>query len=194
VDLPRLLRHGRRIRTLGIDDGPFTRGSRSPVLVVGAVYGGDRFEGLLSTRVRQDGHNATERLIQMIDGSKFQAQLHLVLLDGVTLGGFNVVDLPALAGAVGLPCLAVMRRPPRPGAIRAALRNLPRAREREERMARAGPVHRAGELCFQACGLDPGVAAEALARVTFSGHVPECLRAAHLIASGIVTGESGRRA
>jgi endonuclease V-like protein UPF0215 family len=194
VTLARLLRHDKRIRTLGVDDGPFERGSRGQVLVVGAVYAGDQFEGLLSTRVRQDGHNATRRLIEMIAGSKFQPQLHLVLLDGITLGGFNVVDLPGLAAEIGVPCLAVTRRRPDQAAIRRALSRLPRSAARARLIDRAGAVSRAGRVYFQACGIDPELAALALERCTVSGNMPEALRAAHLIARGIVTGESGRRA
>jgi len=194
VDLADLLRRGRRIRTLGIDDGPFGRGARRDVLVVGAVYSAAEFEGLLSTRVRQDGHNATQRLIEMIAGSKFQPQLHLVMLDGITLGGFNVVDLPRLARAVGIPCVAIMRRQPDREAMRVALQHLSRPRARERIVARAGPVHRAAALCFQACGVDAAVGAQAIRASTRRGNVPECLRAAHLIARGIVIGESGRRA
>ena len=194
MDLGLLIRRGRRIRALGVDDGPFTRGSRAPVLVVGAVYAGERFEGLLSTRVRQDGFNATRRLVAMIAGSKFQPQLHLVLLDGIALGGFNVVDLPRLAQEIDLPCLAVMRRPPGREAIRSALGHLTRPALRERLMRRAGPVHRTGKLYYQAAGVEPDLAGRALLSCTYQGNVPECLRAAHLIASGIVSGQSGRRA
>jgi len=193
VSLTRLLRHDKRIRTLGVDDGPFRRGSRGPVLVVGAVFSGDQFEGLLSTRVRQDGFNATDRLIAMIVGSKFRPQLHVVMLDGITLGGFNVVDLPRLADVIEVPCVAVMRRPPGLEAIRRALRNLSRPGLRARLMARAGEVHEAGELCFQVAGLAPAVAADLLVRSTATGNVPQCLRAAHLIAGGVVLGESGHR-
>jgi len=194
VKLETLLRRGRRPRCLGIDDGPFTRGSRRDVLVVGAVYSAGEFEGLLSTRVRQDGANATARLIAMIAGSKFQAQLHLVLLDGITLGGFNVVDLPALAEATCLPCAAVMRVAPDLPRVHRALANLPGAARRLKLLARAGPIHRAGPLYFQCAGLEPQVAGRAILANVVRGAVPECLRGAHLIAAGIVTGQSGRRA
>lgn len=194
MKLETLLRRGRRLRCLGVDDGPFQRGSRREVLVVGAVYSSVDFEGLLSTRVRQDGANATARLIRMISGSKFQAQLHLVMLDGITLGGFNVVNLPQLARAVALPCAAVMRAPPDMGRVRRALANLPGADRRLRLMELAGPIHRAGELYFQCAGLEPAVMGAAILSNVAHGAVPECLRAAHLIAAGIVTGQSGRRA
>jgi uncharacterized protein len=194
MELMSLIRRGRRLRTIGVDDGPFEIGRRRDVLVVGAVYSAAQFEGLLTTHVRQDGFNATARLVEMLVGSKFHAQLHVVMLDGITLGGFNVVDLPGLSAATGLPCLAVMRRPPNQEAIERALAHLTGCERRRRLIERAGPIHPAGPLCFQAAGLDPDGAREILKWSAINGWVPECLRAAHLIASGVISGESGHRA
>jgi endonuclease V-like protein UPF0215 family len=179
---------------MGIDDGPFERGSRRDVLVVGAVYSAGQFEGLVSSRVRQDGFNATDRLIQMISGSKFQQQVHLVMTDGITMGGFNMVDLPRLQAAIEIPVVAVTRHRPDQRAINAALESLPRASLRRRIMKRAGPIHRAGSLFFQAVGVDPELAGRVIRSTVTCGRIPECLRAAHLIAGGVVMGESGRRA
>lgn len=185
---------GRTVRTIGFDDAPFRRGSRGQVGVAGVVCAGTRFEGLIWGRVRQDGWNATDVLVELLSGSKFLPQLHLVLLDGIAFGGFNVVDLPRLAAELGRPCLAVMRRPPDLVAVETALRHLPRAPARLRLLARAGPVHRAGGFVFQVQGTSPEAAAAALARVTDRGAVPEPLRLAHLIGAAVRTGESGRRA
>jgi endonuclease V-like protein UPF0215 family len=192
--LETLLRRGRRIRTLGVDDGPFLRGARADVLVVGAVYSAEQFEGLLSTKVRPDGFNSTDRLVRMIVGSKFHRQLHLLMLDGITLGGFNVVDLPALAATTGIPVVAVTRRRPNLAAVTAALARLSSVQRRERILRRAGPFHRVGSLSYQVAGLEPVLAGELIRRSVVQGLLPECLRAAHLIASGLVTGESGHRA
>jgi endonuclease V-like protein UPF0215 family len=183
----------RTLRAIGFDDAPFRRG-RGDVGVAGVVCAGTRFEGLVWGRVRQDGWNATEALIDLLARSKFLPQLHLVLLDGISLGGFNVVDLPRLAAAVARPCLAVMRRPPDLAAVEAALRRLPRPAARLELLRRAGPVHRLGGFVFQARGAAPAEAAAALARVTDRGVVPEPLRLAHLVGAAFRTGESSRRA
>ena len=185
---------GGKIRSVGIDDGPFVRGQRREVFVAGAVYSAGAFEGLLSTRVRQDGHNATDRLIAMLSGSKFLPQLHLCLLDGLTLGGFNVVDLPRLHAAVHLPCLAVTRKRPDMAAIEAALDNLSYPKKRRALMAKAGPFHQAKTFSFQVVGLDPGLALRAVEACVVHGNLPEALRAAHLITRGVVEGQSGNRA
>ena len=103
----------RRLRSIGFDDAPFERGSgRGLVPVAGVICAGTRFEGMVWGQVRRDGWNATDVLVSLLAGGKFLPQLHLVLLDGITLGGFNVVDLPALATRLRRPCIAVMRRPP----------------------------------------------------------------------------------
>ena len=185
---------GRTLRAIGFDDAPFRRGARALVGVAGVVCAGTRFEGLIWGRIRQDGWNATEVLLRLLSGSKFLPQLHLVLLDGIALGGFNVVDLPRLAAGLRRPCLAVMRRPPDLGAVEAALRRLPRARTRLELLRRAGTIHRLGGFVFQVQGAAPEAAAAALARLTDRGAVPEPLRLAHLIGAAVRTGESGRRA
>lgn len=185
---------GRALRAVGFDDAPFHPRGRGDVGVAGVVCAGTRFEGLVWGRLRQDGWNATDALVGLLEGGKFLPQLHLVLLDGIAFGGFNVVDLPRLATALDRPCLAVMRRPPDLAAVEAALRRLPRAAARLDLLRRAGPIHRALGFVFQAQGLAPEDGAAALARLTDRGAVPEPLRLAHLVGAAVRTGESGRRA
>ena len=192
--LETLLRRGRTIRAIGFDDAPFRRGRRGLVGVAGAVTAGTRFEGLVWGHVRQDGWNATDTLLRLLEAGKFLPQLHLVLLDGIALGGFNVVDLPLLAERLGLPCVACMRRYPDRLAMERAIANLPRPQARLTRLDRAGPIHELNGFTFQVFGADPSVTSEALAQITDRGQVPECLRLAHLIGGAVITGESGRRA
>jgi hypothetical protein len=185
---------GRTLRAVGFDDGPFDRRGSRIVPVAGIVCAGTRFEGMVLGAVRRDGRDATRVLSALLRGGKFLPQVHLVLLDGITLGGFNVVDLEALAAALGRPCAAVMRRPPDLAAVERAVRALPGAEGRLARLRRAGPVHRLGRFVFQVRGAGPEETAAALEAVTDRGAVPEPLRLAHLVAAAVVRGESGRRA
>ena len=185
---------GRTLRAVGFDDAPFERARRGDVAIAGAVCAGTRFEGLVWGRVRRDGWNATAEIVRLLAGGKFLPQLHLVLLDGIAFGGFNVVDLAALADALRRPCVAVMRRPPDLPAVERALRNLPRPERRLALLRRAGPVHRAGSFVFQVRGAEPEATGRALARLTDRGAVPEALRLAHLVGAAVERGESGRRA
>jgi endonuclease V-like protein UPF0215 family len=201
MELQDLLRHRRTIRVIGFDDAPFVRPllrssvqERSPVNVAGVVCAGTRFEGMVWGEIQQDGWDATETLAQLLLNGKFLAQLHLVLIDGISMGGFNIIDLPQLAARLCRPCVAVMRRPPDLAAIEQALHHLPDAAQRLDRIRRAGAIYAHPPFYFQVCGASPEATAEALIRLTDRGHVPEALRLAHLIAAAIVKGESGRQA
>src|SRR5262249_25290591 len=64
---------------IGIDDAPFVPSHRGNVLIVGAVFAGPRLEGVLSTRVRRDGSNATDAIATMIGRSQFARHARVVL-------------------------------------------------------------------------------------------------------------------
>ena len=181
-------------RVIGFDDGPAPHRAGASVPLAGVVCSATRFEGLVWGRVRRDGWNATETLCRLLLPGKFLPQLHLVLLDGLTFGGFNVVDLAELSARLRRPCVALMRRPPDLPAVDRALGLLPGAARRRARLARAGPIHQLGGFVFQVQGAEPGDIARVLPRLTDRGHVPEALRLAHLVAAAVMRGESGRRA
>jgi endonuclease V-like protein UPF0215 family len=190
------LRAGRKIRVVGFDDAPFRRSAEAgtDVLVCGVVCSGTRFEGMVSTRIEKDGWNATECVIGSLASSKFLPQLHAVLIDGIAFGGFNVVDLPAVAGALALPVISVMRAQPDFDAIERALQNLEDPERRMDMIQRGGRIHAADTCFFQVAGAPPDLVPDLLDRVTDRGHLPEAIRIAHLIGAAIVTGESGSRA
>jgi hypothetical protein len=185
---------GKQLRVVGFDDAPFPHRRGARVDVAGIVCNDTRFEGMVWGQVRRDGWNATDTLIRLLQGGKFLPQVHVVLIDGIAFGGFNVVDLPRLAAALDRPCAAVMRRLPRLEGVETALRKLPRAEERLRRLRDAGPIHQLGGFTFQVQGATPEHMADALTQLTDTGHVPECLRLAHLIGSAVKTGTSGQRA
>ena len=184
----------RLIRAIGFDDAPFPHRKGSVVQVGGVVCSGTRFEGLVWGRVRRDGWGATAELCRLLEGGKFLPQLHLVLIDGIAFGGFNVVDLQGLAERLRLPCVAVMRKPPNLQRVEQAIRRLPRPERRLELLRRAGPIYARPPFYFQVQGAGPDETVDALRRLTDTGHVPEALRLAHLIGSAVVHGVSGQRA
>lgn len=180
---------------VGFDDAPFERSHRGDVLVVGAVFAGDRLDGVISTRVRRDGANAAQRLIDCLTGSRYFDQLQAILLQGIAFAGFNVVDLQRLHEATGLPVLVVARYRPDLQAIRKALlEQVPGGARKWRLIEAAGPMEPMAALYVQRCGITPENAARLLASLQQNSQLPEPLRVAHMIAGGVTTGESRHRA
>ncbi|MGA7615226.1 MAG: DUF99 family protein [Thermoanaerobaculia bacterium] len=179
---------------VGIDDFPFERSHRGDVRIVGTVFAGSQLHGVVSSRVRRDGANATTRIAAMVYGSKFREHLQLVMLQGIAVAGFNVVDLARLERETGLPVLVVARRNPDLDAIRdALLTRVPGGKRKWALIQAAGPMRRAGEVWVQSAGLSAEETSTILERFAINGVIPEPLRVAHLIAGGIATGESTGR-
>jgi endonuclease V-like protein UPF0215 family len=179
---------------IGFDDAPFDRDDRGDVLVVGAVYAGLRLDGVLSAKVRRDGVNATAVLIHTLRASRFVAQTHLVLLQGIAFAGFNVVDLEALHQALHLPVMAVVRRRPNLPRIKSALlEHVPGGLRKWRLIEKAGPVESVAGLFVQRAGIGIDDAGRELKRLAVHSSMPEPLRTAHLIAGGVTRGESRHR-
>jgi endonuclease V-like protein UPF0215 family len=179
---------------VGFDDAPFGHAHRGDVLLIGAVYSEHCLEGVLSGRVRRDGANATRVIGALVRGSRFHRHLQAVLLQGLTFAGFNVVDLDELHALLGLPVIVVARKAPDLAAIRRALLTRVRGGARKWRLvARAGPMEPLGGVYVQYRGMRRADVAAMLRRFARHGALPEPLRTAHLIAGGIVQGESRHR-
>ncbi|MGC9393460.1 MAG: DUF99 family protein [Anaerolineae bacterium] len=179
---------------IGFDDAPFTSEFTGPVKVVGTVYARQRLTGILIGDVLKDGDDAAEALGHLIAGSKFAGNLHLVMLQGIALGGFNVVDVFALYAQLALPILVVARRAPDLDAIRdALLTQIPNGAQKWAIIERLGPMEALRHVYVQRVGLTLSEAGDVLKRFTVEGHIPEPLRAAHLIAGALVNGESRGR-
>jgi endonuclease V-like protein UPF0215 family len=187
-------RQPRWSHVIGFDDAPFPPDHRGAVLIVGAVYAGARLDGVLSCRVRRDGANSTERLTTCVARSRYYAQIHAVLLQGIALAGFNVVDIHELSAQLARPVIAIMRRRPDLAAIREALLGRVRSGSSKWRLIQRAPaVEPVGKMFVQRVGISEAEACALIEQHARHGVLPEPLRAAHLIAGGVVTGESTGR-
>lgn len=181
------------VNYIGIDDGPFPPDHRGDVLLVGTIYTHTRLDGLLTGKARKDGRNATERIAAMIEGSRFNPRL--VLLQGIAVGGFNVIDIHGLHERIGYPVLAVVRRRPNLRRIREVLLNrVPGGARKWSLIEKAGPVEPIQGVYVQRVGLTPAQAEQVVRDTAIHGKLPEPLRVAHILAGGIVTGHSHGRA
>jgi uncharacterized protein len=180
---------------IGFDDGPSgkTR-SRGDVLLVGAVFARTRLDGVVSGHVRRDGRNATARMAELIRNSQFDRHVRAVLLGGIAVAGFNVVDIHGLRDLLDRPVVVVARRPPRYAKIRLALGHVPGAARKWALIQAAGPMEPVRGIFVQRAGISLAETAALLDATTLHGNLPEPLRVAHLIAGGIAVGKSRGRA
>lgn len=178
------------IRILGIDDGKFIPHTQGNVLIVGVVLrGGCWIDGVMHTSISIDGLDATEKFASMINSSPHRRQLRLVMLNGVTFGGFNIVDLQKLYCLTKLPIIAATRDEPNMEAIHQALKNLPETEERWRIVLAAGEIHKIAckdsSLYVGLAGVGLDDAKKIIELTSTRSCFPEPLRVAHLIASGI---------
>lgn len=183
---------------MGIDDSAFSF-DEDEVVVVGAVVRMPNYlEGVLKTTADVDGSNATERLVEMIGGSRYAENIAAVMIDGIAVGGFNVIDIEALHEELGIPVATVTRDEPDLASMQTALKakfadwnerySLIVSTELNRVETKHKPVY------VQVVGEDLENIKDLIAKSTVLGALPEPIRIAHLIATAIKKGESHGRA
>jgi len=178
------------IRVLGVDDGKFTPHTKGEVLIVGVVFrAGNSIDGVMHTHIEIDGLDATEKIAAMINASPHRHQLRVIMLNGITFAGFNLVDIQKLNKETGLPVIALTHEKPDLEAINDALKHLPDTERRWQIVQNAGEIHavtnRDAKLYMGLAGVSMADALTLLDLTSTRGSYPEPLRVAHLIASGI---------
>jgi len=184
----------KEVRVIGIDDAPFDKFKKGKVLVVGTIFrGGDCLDGVVSTKAIIDGNDSTKKITEMINNCKFKPQLQCIFLDGIAVGGFNIIDVKELNKKTKLPVIVVIRRNPDIENIKHVLIKLNK-KNKIKLLEKAGPVYSAGKLYVQLTGISLDKAKEILKVACTRSYVPEAIRLAHIISSGITQGESRGKA
>jgi len=184
----------RTMHAIGFDDAPFAREHRGDVPIVGAIFADQHLHGIVTGRVRRDGANAAAVMARIIRSSRFTSSLRIILLQGIAVAGFNVVDVFRLHRDTGLPVLVVARRPPNFDAIRdALLHRIPGGARKWRIVEHLGPMEKVGAVWIQRVGLDLRRATQILDRFTIDSNIPEPLRVAHIMAGAMERGESRGR-
>jgi uncharacterized protein len=182
------------IRILGIDDSPFPTHTTDEVMLVGTIFrAGNWLDGVLSTHICGDGTDSTEKIVHMVKNSRNLGQLGVIMLDGITFGGFNVVNIQEIYKATNIPVIVVMRKIPNFEGIKNALKRFDDWEERWQNITGAGEVYKVPNpepVYIQVNGIEIDDAMEIVKISTTRSAIPEPLRVAHIIAAGIVTGES----
>lgn len=190
----------REIRIIGFDDGSFKPHSKGKTWLVGVVMrGGQWMDGVLVDKIKIDGVDSTSTIVKMINGSRHKEQLRIILTSGITFAGFNVLDINSVSEKTGLPVIVVSREMPDMPSVKRALKNLQNWKKRWRKLNTAGDIvpvkrensnRRKNTVYIQVKGMEEGDAERVVRMTSTRSSIPEPLRIAHLIATGISRGES----
>ena len=180
-------------RVLAIDDGSFKPKQKEKIPLIGVIYRIDgRIEGILSQKISVDALDSTEKIIAMLSGGKFLPQISFILLQGINFAGFNIADVQKIHKKLHKPIIIVFRKFPNMDEIKKALEKFPDKEKRLALIKNAGKICRFNSIHFQFIGTDEATAAEVIKKTLMHSFLPEPIRIAHLIASGITCGQSTR--
>ncbi len=177
-------------RFAGIDDSF----NEDKCCLVGCVTCGSYVEGFMYEEISVDGLDSTDKIIRMLNRSKFKVQLKCVFLGGITFGGFNIVDIKEVYEKTKIPVIVVIRKIPNLEEFFKAMENLKDSEKRKEIARNAGKIFKLGQVYVQLAGINIDKARRFLEMAIIKGNIPEPLRIAHLAASAIIHGESRGKA
>jgi len=97
------------LRTLGIDDGYFPvyfKEGKLKTLIVGVVCSGLTPVNLAIDLITVDGLDGTEAALRVY---RRLVPVDIVVLDGVTYAGFNVIDPEVMVNEAGVPVIVIFK-------------------------------------------------------------------------------------
>ncbi len=185
----------KNIRVLGVDDAYFVPHKKGKTYIVGVVMRASFYiDGFVVRNITVDGNDVTDAIASMILDSKYESDIKFVMTQGITFGGFNILDMKKLYEKVKKPIIVISRKRPNLESMLSALKNhFPDWRARAKLLTEVeieDVKNGRYTLHIQRVGADIDTVLEIIRKFTVRGAVPEPLRVAHLMASALKLGES----
>lgn len=127
-----------------------------------------------------DSGDATDDIVKLY--SLFNQDIRAILLDGISFNGFNIADIDRIAEETDTATVAVTSNEPDKEAMRKGLEAVGLETDLIDKLPE---VHRFGDVFVQFSGCSHSEAEEMIEIATLQGNIPEAVRAAHLIGSGL---------
>jgi len=179
----------REARVLGIDDGPYVRGSDRTAIVMTVYRLNGYIDGIIASTVETDGPDSSSVISKELNVSRFRDQIRCILSDGACLAGFNVLDMDDLFERTGIPVLTVSDESPDTESVGSALRENFGDWERRLKLItchRPHPLDLPDGVCYvREKGISPKSADDIIMRCTVRGRTPEPVRISHMVASAV---------
>ena len=182
-----------RIRVVAVDDGTLphsTEKTYQRVLLLAVLFENLRILKIRTGSITLDGTDANDAVLHLL--KSIRSNFDAVMLSSISLGGFNLVNMPKLAHDVGKPVIAIAREKPDNNAVRRALLDhFTDWRERWATVVAAGPVYSCkpmlGEpkLYYEVKGASPAFARHLIKATSAISRLPEPIRVARILARGL---------
>ena len=178
------------LRIIGVDDGAFSPHKRATdcALLVAVLFGSSRILDVQVGQIQVDGRDANNALASLLGPLSFQ----VILLSGISFGGFNLVDISQLARGMRRPVIAMSGEKPDNASVRKALHaHFADWKERWEIVRAAGELHWTKplrdepKLYFEVRGASPEFAKRVIASTAAISRLPEPIRVARILARGL---------
>ena len=178
------------LTVVGVDDGsfPISRATNRRALLLAVLLKGTRIWRVRVGTIEVDGSDARTVLESLVSVFRFD----LVMLSGITFGGFNVIDITRMARELKKPIIAISGDRPDNRAVRQALKDhFPDWASRWRCVRSAGklysckPLKDESKLYFEVKGATPDVARRIIMQTSVISRLPEPIRVARLMAKGV---------
>lgn len=177
---------------IGFDDATFNLKSGSKTTkLIGVICQGIRIVNVVKADIIVDGHDGTERLIELI--TQNEKHIQFIFTHTITFGGFNIVDLEKVYAKINKPIIAINeRKVDLDSVINALEKTFPNnSEEKIQNIFNAGNLYQTNidtaggvsTIYFHKKGIEAKEIDLLLQKVCLDSKLPECLRIAHLIGS-----------
>ncbi|OYT48941.1 MAG: hypothetical protein B6U85_00775 [Desulfurococcales archaeon ex4484_42] len=180
------------LKVIGIDEGYFPpefKRKRLQTILVAVLCDWTTPLDVKISRVTVDYDNVNDRVLELL--GKFKVKSDLIILDGVTYAGFNVIDPKTLNEELGIPIITVFKHNLNMDRIRTALyKHFNDWRYRFTVIwnvySNSRIIHTPWRpLRISVYGIDENRAIDLIIRLQKVSPIPEPLRLADVIASGL---------
>jgi hypothetical protein len=173
-------------RVLGVDDAGHSLDDATTE-IIGVVHRGTEFiEDVRFGEVDVDGDDATQSVVQLHESCKNTKQIAAVIVDGISVAGFNLVDISEVSDTLEKPVVASTPNQPDRDSFTKTMEKTGNADDRIQKMPDFRQLKvEDGTMFFQAAGCTQEEAEQILRGSLIHGLTPEPVRAAHLIGRGI---------
>jgi endonuclease V-like protein UPF0215 family len=179
------------LRILGVEDGSFdtfNRDTGCQTLLCGVLMEGDTIVCICQRKITIDGLDATDKLVSLMKG----LDIDVIILGGITFGGFNVIDPKIIHSKTGIPVVVYSGKRPDNNAVLAALKkHFPDWNTRWNIIIGAGKIYSAQifenspEIYYEAIGCNFEWAKKILKKSAKINRIPEPVRVSRIIARGL---------